>query len=78
VLPHIKTDYVSWSSYDTTRRAGELGGEAGRKMVHDALDYIESKLPPSDIPGKRVFVGEYGYKQEWVRIRRSRKNIPRK
>jgi hypothetical protein len=67
VLPHVKTDYVSWSSYDTTRRAGELGGEAGRKMVHDALDYIESKLPPSDIPGKRVFIGEYGYKHEWVR-----------
>jgi hypothetical protein len=51
VLPHIKTDYVSWSSYDTTRRAGEVGGEKGRRMVHDALDYIESKLPPSDLKG---------------------------
>lgn len=67
VLPHIKTDYVSWSSYDTTRRAGELGGERGRRMVFEALDYIEAHLPESDIEGKRVFIGEYGYKHEWVR-----------
>jgi hypothetical protein len=67
VLPHIKTDFVSWSSYDISNRAGELGGEAGRKMVHEALDYIEAHLPPSDIPGKRVWIGEYGYKQEWVK-----------
>lgn len=67
VLPHIRTDYVSWSSYDTTQRAAELGGETGRKMVFDALDYIERNLPPSDIPGKRVMIGEYGFKQEWVK-----------
>jgi len=67
VLPFIKTDFVSWSSYDISRRAGELGGEEGRKMVHEALDYIEAHLPPSDIPGKRVFVGEYGFKHEWVK-----------
>lgn len=61
VLPYIKTDYVSWSSYDVTTKAAMTGGEAGRKMVCDALDYIEKHLPPSDIPGKRVFVGEYGF-----------------
>lgn len=67
VLPHIKTDFVSWSSYDITQRAVKLGGAEGRNMVHDALNYIEDQLPPSDIPGKRVFLGEYGFKQEWVK-----------
>ena len=61
VLPHIKTDYVSWSSYDVTTEAAKLGGEKGRQRVLDALDYIEKHLPESDIPGKRVFVGEYGF-----------------
>ena len=61
VLPHIKTDYVSWSSYDITLEAARLGGAKGRKMVHDALNYIEQHLPQSDIPGKRVFIGEYGF-----------------
>jgi hypothetical protein len=27
VLPHIRTDYVSWSSYDVTKPAALLGGE---------------------------------------------------
>lgn len=61
VLPHIKTDFVSWSSYDVTTKAAMRGGEEGRKTVLDALDYIEKHLPPSDISGKRVFVGEYGF-----------------
>ena len=61
VLPHIKTDYVSWSSYDITTDAAKLGGEKGRKRVRDALDYIEKHLPESDVPGKRVFIGEYGF-----------------
>lgn len=61
VLPHIKTDYVSWSSYDVTKPAAILGGEAGRKRVMAALDYIEAHLPESDVPGKRVFIGEYGF-----------------
>jgi hypothetical protein len=25
------------------------------------LDYIEAHLPESDVPGKRVFIGEYGF-----------------
>lgn len=61
VLPHIRTDYVSWSSYDVTKPAALLGGEKGRQRVLDALDYIESHLPESDLPGKRVFIGEYGF-----------------
>lgn len=61
VLPHIKTDFVSWSSYDITTQAAKQGGDAGRQRVHDALDYIEKHLPESDIPGKRVFIGEYGF-----------------
>jgi hypothetical protein len=61
VLPHIKTDYVSWSSYDITTVAAKKGGAEGKKMVTDALNYIEKHLPPSDIKGKRVIVGEYGF-----------------
>lgn len=61
VLPHIRTDFVSWSSYDVTKPAAMLGGAEGRALVHQALDYIESHLPKSDIPGKRVFIGEYGF-----------------
>ena len=60
VLPHIKTDFVSYSSYDVTNRAMKTGGDEGRKMFFEALDYIEKKLPPSDIPGKRIMIGEYG------------------
>ena len=61
VLPHIRTDYVSWSSYDVTKPAALLGGEKGRERVFQALDYIESHLPASDVPGKLVFIGEYGF-----------------
>ena len=61
ILPHIRTDYVSWSSYDVTKPAAVLGGEKGRERVLQALDYIESNLPESDVPGKRVFIGEYGF-----------------
>jgi hypothetical protein len=61
VLPHIRTDFVSWSSYDVTKPAALLGGDAGRALVFKALDYIEAHLPASDVPGKRVFIGEYGF-----------------
>lgn len=61
VLPHIRTDFVSWSSYDVTKPAALLGEEAGRAFVHKALDYIEAHLPPSEVKGKRVFIGEYGF-----------------
>lgn len=61
VLPYIRTDYVSWSSYDITKPAALLDEAKGRERVFQALDYIEAHLPESDIPGKRVFVGEYGF-----------------
>jgi len=61
ILPHIRTDYVSWSSYDITKPAVLMGPEKGRERVFEALDFIEAHLPESDVPGKRVFVGEYGY-----------------
>lgn len=61
VLPHIRTDFVSWSSYDVTKPAAVLGGEEGRALVFKALDYIEAHLPKSDITGRRVFIGEYGF-----------------
>lgn len=60
VLPHIKTDYVSYSSYDVTNVAMKVGGDEGRQMLFEALDYIERHLPESDVPGKRVMIGEYG------------------
>jgi hypothetical protein len=74
VLPHIKTDYVSWSSYDITTEAAKLGGEKGKQRVLDALDYIEKHLPESDIPGKRVFVGEYGFNLQQVADGNAQKN----
>ncbi len=61
VLPHIRTDYVSWSSYDVTKPAVALGGDEGRARVFQALDYIEAHLPPSEVKGRRVFIGEYGF-----------------
>lgn len=61
VLPHIRTDYVSWSSYDVTKPAALMEPAAGRQRVLAALDYIEAHLPESDISGKRVMIGEYGF-----------------
>jgi hypothetical protein len=61
VLPHTSVDYVSYSSYETIYpHMGNVG-----KSLHEALDYIESKLPPkAGIQGKRVFIGEYGFSLE--------------
>jgi hypothetical protein len=54
VVPKTNIDYVSYSSYDS------LGGDTQANLT-GALSYIESKLPPKPgIPGKRVFIGEYG------------------
>lgn len=51
VLPHTDVDYVSYSSYDSGAN------------LKPALDLIESKLKPRpEITGKRVFIGEYGYR----------------
>lgn len=57
VLPGVPDlDYVSWSSYD--------GQDLDRAELHRTLDYIESQLSThkaARIPGRRVFVGEYGW-----------------
>lgn len=61
VLPKTSVDYVSYSCYDTIYP--NMGNVV--TALHEALDYIESKLPPkSGIEGKRVFLGEYGYALE--------------
>ncbi|MDQ2688181.1 MAG: hypothetical protein M3Y28_09975, partial [Armatimonadota bacterium] len=55
VLPKTNVDFVSYSSYDS------LGSDIGVNLPK-ALDYIHSQLPPKpNIPGKRVFIGEYGF-----------------
>ena len=61
VLPHTAVDYVSYSCYETIN--SHIGNVS--KPLHDALNFIESKLPPKvDIHGKRVFIGEYGFSLE--------------
>lgn len=68
ILPFIKTDYVSWSSYDViSDLLMELDPSDAKQQVFDALDYIERHLPPSDVPGKRVFIGEYGFPRSKVK-----------
>lgn len=53
VLPKTNVDFVSYSCYDTEHNVADLKA---------ALDFIESKLPAkAGIPGKRVFIGEYGF-----------------
>jgi hypothetical protein len=55
VLPKVPVDFVSYSSYDSTNRPEP-------ENFKSSLDFIESKLhPKSEIAGKRVFVGEYGF-----------------
>lgn len=54
VLPKTDVDYVSYSIYDCLSDA--------QNKLPKALDYVESKLPSKpSVPGKRVFIGEYGF-----------------
>ena len=63
VLPYVDVDYVSYSSYESTSE--EVSGadyEEMKDYLETSLNYIESKLKPNpSIPGRRVFIGEYGY-----------------
>lgn len=66
VLGKTNVDYVSYSSYDAIYPYDEKLSFNERvewvgKRLKTALDYIESKLPAKNVPGKRVFIGEYGY-----------------
>lgn len=60
VLPYTAVDFVSYSSYASTGAQFCRDGSMP-KSVLSALDYIESRLPPKDIPGKRVWLGEFGF-----------------
>jgi len=54
VLPRTNPDFVSYSSYDS--QAGDV-----EENFAEALDYLQAQLAPKPgIPGKRVFIGEYG------------------
>jgi hypothetical protein len=69
VLPRSRVDFVSISAYDfqgfhswpAPRTADSL-----RPEVFANLDYVQSLLPPRDVPGKRVFIGEIGYTWEEI------------
>ncbi|MEN6387005.1 MAG: hypothetical protein ABFD79_17640 [Phycisphaerales bacterium] len=66
VLGKTNVDYVSYSSYDAIYPYDENLNFEQRvewvgKRLKTTLDYIESKLPAKNVPGKRVFIGEYGY-----------------
>ena len=53
VLPHVAVDFVSYSAYDS---------QNDPTLLRETLDYLESQLQPKPgIPGKRVFIGEYGF-----------------
>lgn len=55
ILPQVDVDFVSYSSYDSLQRVI-------RDDLHASLNHIESKLKPKPgIPGKRIFIGEYGF-----------------
>lgn len=55
VLPHTNVDYVSYSAY-------EMQNDHNLPAAMDrVLGFIRKQLPPKpDIPGPRVFVGEFG------------------
>lgn len=55
VLPHTNVDYVSYSAYEM-QNDYDLP-----KAMDRVLGFIEEKLPPKpEIPGPRVFIGEFG------------------
>lgn len=64
VLPHSRVDYVSLSSYEMFGYSlwPKPRDEATiRPLIVDTLDYVEKHLPPRNIAGKRVFIGEIGF-----------------
>lgn len=59
ILPNIDVDFVSYSSYESSKKKDY---EANRASLTKVLNYIESQLKPKEgLPFKRrVFIGEYG------------------
>ena len=64
VLPSVNVDYVSYSAWDVLTYPMPLS-QIDPELTA-ALDYVESKLPAKSglPPGKRVWVGEFGYPLE--------------
>lgn len=55
ILPRVDVDFVSYSCYDSLQHVV-------RDDLFATLNHIESMLKPkTGIPGKRVFIGEYGF-----------------
>lgn len=55
VLPHAPVDYISYSAYEM-QNDHDL-----RAALDRVLGFIERQLPPKPgVPGRRVFVGEFG------------------
>jgi len=53
VLPHTNIDYVSYSSYDMQN--------LNQTDIDATFDYLAKNIPPkSGIPGKRLWIGEFG------------------
>lgn len=74
VLPRSRVDFVSLSSYDLQgfHSWPEPKTEDNLKpLAVRGLDYVESMLPPRDVPGKRVFIGEIGYTLEEIAKKQS-------
>lgn len=61
VLPYTNIDYVSYSSYESEDRSA--GDDAIAERYRTTLNYLESKLPKKNVPGKRVWIGEYGFQR---------------
>ena len=64
VLPRSRVDYVSLSSYEMFgygRWPQPRNESTIRPLIVATLDYVEKHVPPRDVPGKRVFVGEIGF-----------------
>jgi hypothetical protein len=58
VIPHIDPDYVSYSAWDS------LWPDV--TTLPDALTYIRGHMTPKpNVPGTRVFVGEFGAKASY-------------
>ncbi len=64
VLPNVDVDYVSYSAWESTAEGTTNGSnyQTLKKELTASLNDIESKMKPKpSIPGRRVFIGEYGY-----------------
>ena len=75
VLPKTNVDYVSYSSYDSFYRT--RWDDDFVSTLKKSLDYIESKVPAKDIPGKRVLIGEYGFPQAYAQSPQEQDSIMR-